>query len=118
MVLYDPQLPLVGKATSKSVLTTTMIMGSTAAREALPPHLQFQTKAKTNDTMRLQYDVAEHMPIIWDKFNKDKVCSWPVTFGQNEKGSMDNEKFEKYLMNLIVPLYLNAKDICQGSMSF
>jgi hypothetical protein len=67
-------------------------------------------KAKTNDTMRLQYDVAEHMPIIWGKFGKDKVCSWPVTFGQNEKGGMDDEEFEKYLMNLIVPLYPNTKD--------
>ncbi len=95
MVLYDPQFPLVGKPTSKSALTTTMIMGSTAAREALPPHLQFQTKAKTNNTMRLQYDVAEHMPIIWGKFGEDKVCSWPVTFGQNEKGGMDDEEFEK-----------------------
>jgi hypothetical protein len=67
-------------------------------------------KAKTNDTMRLQYDVAEHLPSIWGKFGKDKVWSWPVTFGQNEMGGMDDEKFEKYLMNSIVPLYLNAKD--------
>jgi len=30
-VIYDPRFPLVGKATSKSALTTTMISGSTAA---------------------------------------------------------------------------------------
>jgi hypothetical protein len=60
--------------------------------------------------MRLQYDVAEHIPIIWGKFGKKKVCPWPVTFGQNEKGSMDDEEFEKYLMNSIVPLYPDAKD--------
>jgi hypothetical protein len=105
----DP-LPLFGKATSKSALTTTMITGSTAAGEALPPHLQFQMKTKMNDTMRLQYDVAEHIPIIWGKFGKEKVCPWPVTFGQNEKGGMDDEEFKKYLMNLIVPLYPDAKD--------
>jgi hypothetical protein len=110
MMLYDPRFPLVGKATSKSALTATMITGRATAREALPPHLQFQTKAKTKDTMRLQYDVAEHMPSIWGKFGKDKVCLWPVTFGQNEMGSMDDEEFEKYLMNSIVPLYPNAKD--------
>jgi hypothetical protein len=63
-----------------------------------------------NDTMRLQFDVAEHMPSIWGKFGKDEVCSWPVTFGQNEKGGMDDEEFEKYLMKSIVPLYPNAKD--------
>jgi hypothetical protein len=43
-------------------------------------------------------------------FGEDKVCSWPVTFGQNEKGGMDDEEFEKYLLNLIMPLYPNAKD--------
>jgi hypothetical protein len=110
MVLYDPQFPLVGKAASKSTLTMTMITGSTAAGEALSPHLQFQTKAKTNNMMRLQYDVEEHMPSIWGKFGKDKVCLWPVTFGQNEKGGMDDEEFEKYLLNLIMLLYPIAKD--------
>ncbi len=109
MVWYDPQFPQVGKAALKSALTTTMVTGSTAAREALPPYLQCQTKMKTKDMMHLQYDVAEHMPSIWGKFGKDKVCSWPVTFGQNEKGHMDDEGFKKYLLNLIVPLY-NAKD--------
>jgi hypothetical protein len=50
-VLYDPRFPHAGKATSKSALTTTLITGSTAAGEALPLHLQFQTKAKTADAM-------------------------------------------------------------------
>jgi hypothetical protein len=117
MVLYDPRFPLVGKPTSKSALTTTMITGSTAAGEALPPHLQFQTKAKKNDTMRLQYDVAEHMPIIWGKFGEEKICSWPVTFGQNEKGGMDDEEFKKYLMNSICCCTLTPK-IGQGSVPF
>ncbi len=36
-VLYDPRFPHTGKATSKSTLTTTLITGSTAAGEALPP---------------------------------------------------------------------------------
>jgi hypothetical protein len=29
----------------------------------------------------------------------------PVTFGANEKGGMDSEKFEKYVMNSIILLY-------------
>ena len=43
---------------SKSALTTTMISGSTGAGEAYPPHLQFQTKAKTTDTIRLDCGVV------------------------------------------------------------
>ncbi len=34
--------------------------------------------------------------------------SWPVTFGANEKGGMDSEEFEKFVMNSIVPLYPHA----------
>ncbi len=86
MALFDPQFPQVGRATLKSTLPMTMIIGSTAAGEALPPRIQFQMKPKAKDTMRQQYDVAEHMPSILGKFGKDKVCSWPVTFGQNVKG--------------------------------
>jgi hypothetical protein len=70
VVLYDPRFPHAGMATSKSALTTTLITGSTAAGEALPPHLQFQTKAKTADTMRIQYDVAEHIPSILGEQNR------------------------------------------------
>ena len=57
-VIYDPRFPLVGKATSKSALTTTMISGSTVAGEAYPPHLQFQTKVKTTDTEHRSEGVA------------------------------------------------------------
>ena len=35
---------------------------------------------------------------------------WPVTFGASEKGRMDSEEFEKYIMNSIVPLYLHARN--------
>ncbi len=33
-----------------------------------------------------------------------------MPFGMNEKGGMDNKEFEKYMINMIVPLYLNAKE--------
>ena len=39
-----------------------------------------------------------------------EVRLWPVTFGANEKGGMDSEEFEKYVMNSIVPLYPHARN--------
>ena len=39
----DPRLPQVGKTTSKSSQTVTMITGSNAYGEVLPPHFQFMT---------------------------------------------------------------------------
>jgi len=109
-LIYDPRFPMVGKATSKSSLTTTMITGSTAAGEALPPHIQFATKAKTPDAMRLDFDVVEHVPQVLGRFGCEEERAWPVAFGQNEKGGMNDEEFEKYLMNSIVPLFPHAKD--------
>ncbi len=35
---------------------------------------------------------------------------WPVTFGVNEKGGMDDHEFANYIMNSIVPLYPHARD--------
>ena len=50
-LIYDPRFPVVGKATCKSSLTSTLITGSTAAGEAFPPHIQYVPKAKTAETM-------------------------------------------------------------------
>ena len=104
--LYDPRLHQVGKASSKSSLTSTMITGSNAAGEAIVPHFQFQSKAKSDDTMQLQYDVVEHMPRVVVQFGCEEE-----RFGQNENGGMDEVEFEKYLLNSIVPLYPGAKNM-------
>ena len=60
--------------------------------------------------MRLQYDVIDHMPHVRGQFGCAEVRVWPVTFGANEKGGMDSEVFEKYIMNSIVPLYPHARN--------
>ena len=108
--IYDPRFPLVGKATCKTSLTSTLVTGSTAAGDAFPPHIQYVTKAKTPETMRLSVDVAEHVPWVLGKFGCKEECTWPVSFGQNKKGGMNQEEFAKYLFNSIVPLFPHAKD--------
>ncbi len=109
-LIYDPGFPMAGKATLKSSLSLTMITGSTASGEPFPPHIQFMTKAKTNDTMQLDFDVVEHVPLVLGQFGCKEEHAWPVSFGQNEKGGMDDVEFEKYMLNSIVPLFLNARD--------
>jgi phage terminase large subunit-like protein len=110
MVLYDPRFPQVGRATSKSSLSVTMIAGSNAAGEAFPPHLQFPSKAKSKEQMRLDYDILDHIPQVRGRFGCEEEHLWPVTFGVNEKGGMDDNEFANYIMNSIVPLYPHAKD--------
>ena len=110
-IFYDPNLPRVGIATSKSAKTTTMITGSTAAGEALPPHFQFQTSAQTDERKKLNTAMLEWMPDVMGKFGTDKRQDWPITFGLNEKGGMDDEEFEEYVIHSICILYPDAADV-------
>ena len=57
VTFYDPRLPTIGRGASKSALTSTMITGSTAAGEAIPPHFQFQTKAQMEDAQRIRMEM-------------------------------------------------------------
>lgn len=107
---FDPRLPQVGRGTSKSANTATMITGSTAAGKAIPPHFQFQTKAKSDETERIRIEAIKYMPKVLGKFGCDEVREWSVTLGLNEKGGMDDAEFFEYFKNNIVALYPDAKD--------
>ena len=56
-----------------SALTLTMITGSSAAGEAIPPHFQFQTKSKTEDTQRVRMEMFKYMPKVVGKFGCSKI---------------------------------------------
>jgi hypothetical protein len=109
-VFYSPILPQSGRPTGKSGLTTTLITGSTAAGEAIPPHFQFSTRAKTTDKMKLRMEMVTFMPDILGRFGCTEERNWPISFGVNAKGGMDEEEFEKYLLNSIFPLYPDVKN--------
>ncbi|KAL7532024.1 hypothetical protein ACHAWF_009676 [Thalassiosira exigua] len=109
---YDPNLPMPAtKGTSKCSKTTTLITGSNAAGEALPPHFQFQTDAKTDEGQRFRNEMIEWMLNTRGTFGCDEEKSWPCTFGMNAKGGMDDVEFYKYVVNSILPLYPNTKDL-------
>ncbi len=50
------------------------------------------------------------MPYIKGKFGYNSVREWPVMFGINLKGGMDDAEYEKYLFSSIIPLFPNLKD--------
>ncbi len=87
-----------------------MITGSTAAGKALPPHFQFQTAAQTAETERIRFECAGFMMPVRGTFGGDEERSWPITYGLNEKGGMDQDEFEKYIKNSILPLYPHASN--------
>jgi len=110
-IFYNPHLPLVGKATSKEGATTTMITGSSAAGEAIPPHFQFSTTAQCDANEQCRMDAAAFFPNIRGKFGMDEAQYLGVSVGLNEKGGMDQAEFEKYIRNSILPLFPDACDL-------
>ncbi len=62
IVLHDPRLPMAGKVTNKDSITATLITGSNAVGEALPPHFQFQTKATAEEHERIWSEVFAFCP--------------------------------------------------------
>ena len=111
VTFYDAGLPAGGVAVSKTSQCTTFITGSTAFGEALPPHFQFSTAAKSEGTERIRLDVAKFMMGVRGKFGCETTQTWPCSIGLNEKGGMDGIKFEYYLFTNVVRLYPNAADI-------
>ena len=110
IVLHDPRLPMAGRTTNKDSLTATLITGSNAAGEALPPHFQFQTKATAEERERLRSDVFAFSLQTIGKFGTEHERGWDCTFGMNTKGGMDDCEFESYIINSILPLYPNTLD--------
>ena len=94
VLFYNLRFPLLGVSAGKSALTTTVITGSTAAGEALPPHFQFTTKATSEERQRLKVEIDQFMPKISGKFGANEKRLWPVTFGMNEMMEMNDEEFE------------------------
>ena len=82
---WDPCLPQIDKATRKSALISMMSTGSTVASKAIPPHSQFQTKAKTNDGQRFCMDMFKYMHTVVGKFGCSKIRQWSVTIGLNRR---------------------------------
>ncbi len=102
---YDVRFPQLGKATSKSALTTTMISGSTAAGEPLPPYFQFQTTAQTAEAEAIRIETIRYMLDVRGTFGHKSEQSFPVSFGLNNKGGIDDDEFFEYLQKSIMKLY-------------
>ncbi len=85
ITLHDPRLPYNGKRSNKDSLTATLICGSNAAGEALPPHFQFQMKATTDEGHRLRNEVFKHACQTFGLFGKQAKEGYDPTFRLNAK---------------------------------
>jgi hypothetical protein len=60
----DPKLPAVAKSAAKSSSRCTQVMGSTAAGEPIPPHLQLTNSATAEEREKIRLDVIKHFKKI------------------------------------------------------
>jgi hypothetical protein len=77
----------------------TVISGSNALGQPLPPHFQLKTADKIQERIKIRLDVLEHIPKIYADYaggRKEYSC----TFGANEKGGMNTPEFMKYVKNI------------------
>jgi len=110
MSYRDPHLPMIMRSVAKSSLKCTCIFGSTAAGEPIPVHHQLPTSATLAEREKLRYDFCRHLKKTRGQFGHDEVREWPCGIGMNEKGGMNDEEFERYINNTIIPLFPDMED--------
>ena len=59
----------------------------------------------------MKLETLQYLMDVRGKFGAIEMTVWKTTCGLNEKGSMDNDEFEEYILHNIVCLYPDACDI-------
>ena len=88
-----------------------MITGSTAAGEPLPPHFQFQTSAQTDEAEAIRIEAMRYMLDVRGTFGHKSEQSFPISFGLNSKGGMDDQEFFEYIKKSIMKLFPDAAPV-------
>ncbi len=77
----------------------------------MPIHWQLPTAATAEEREKLRFEFLTHVCNTRSRFGCDEERVWPCTIGLNEKGSMNDEEFDKYINNSIVPLDPDLEDM-------
>jgi len=110
VVFSDPTIARGATAANKSGYSSTVICGSSAAGEAIPPHFQLKTLAQSDATMKISVDWFLHAASVHGKFGLPTVQELPTTFGMNERGGMNSIELDKYIKKAILPLFPDVED--------
>jgi len=111
MVFYAPDIGGGGSQANKSGYSPTIICGSNAAGEALPPHFQLKTTAKTVSRERFNVGFLLHAQNANGKFGHNEVTSLPCTLGMNDRAGINAEELDKCFHKSMLPLYPDVADV-------
>ena len=110
MIFLAPDVPGGATSVNKSGYSCTLVCGSTAAGEPIPPHFQLKTMAQIKENQRISIDWILNCKNVVGRFGYDARREHPCTFGLNEKGGMTSEELHKYITTAILPLYPDLED--------
>ena len=106
----NANIPQPATSTNKSGVSSTIICGSTAAFEPLPPHLQNKSDA-LEENKRIDTNIITDAKYTIGTYGFKERTTRPMTVNCNVKGGMDYVEFEKYLKESICLLYPDAADV-------
>ena len=110
VVFYSNDINGGATQASKSTYSPTIICGSNAAGEALPPHFQLKTSAQTAEAQRISIEFIGNCKAVYGKFGFSSVRKNDCTFGMNDKAGMNSVELQKYFEKAILPLYPDIED--------
>jgi hypothetical protein len=108
---YSHEVTGGATAANKSSCSATIIFGSSAAGEPLPPHFQLKSLAQTAELQRMSTAWFQNTHSILVRFGHEELQQRPCTFGMNEKAGMNAAELDKYIANSILPLFPDMEDI-------
>ena len=111
MTFFAPDVAGGATAVNKSGYSATIICGSNAAGEPIPPHFQLKSLAQNAEDQRMSIDWFTNIKDVWAKFGFPERRAFPCTFGMNEKAGMNAEELHKYIVNSILPLFPDIEDM-------
>jgi len=109
LVFYGKDMAGGSTAASKTSYTPTIICGSNAEGEAIPPHFQLKSAAK-GKRERFSVEFIARCKDVCGVFGNKERKVLPCTFGLNEKAGMNSVELDKYFCGDILPLYPGIED--------
>ena len=90
---------------------TTTTSGSLAAGESIPPHFQFQTSATSAEGEAIRIEMVRFLLPVEGIFGWGTKPEFPISFGLNSKGGMDDDEFFEYIQKTIMKLFPDAAPV-------
>jgi len=107
LVFYARDMTGGATAASKSGYSPTIICGSDAEGEAIPPHSQLKTLAKSSHRECFSVEFIARCKDVCGVFGHKRRTLLPCTFGLKDKAGMNSIELDKYFKGSILPLCPN-----------